>query len=198
MQLFGKKKEEPKTPSAPIPYANKDLQEIQKAVEPKNIFPTLAPEQTEQQVSQQNFSRMGMMPTSLKPMAQPAGNETESEETVEEPARQYAPLFVKIDRYRNILNALGQVRTAMVMIHNSFNALAQLENARSDTLKVLEKSLEKVEKKIANLDSELVKPAGYATQLPAEEYADAATIETTIADLRGQIEQLKAELDQAV
>lgn len=193
MHLFGKKKEEPVVPeNSPVPYANKDLQEIHQAVEPRPIFPTLATEPTEHREQRQEFPKMKM-----QEFRQPEQEENEEEPTEEMPAKQnFAPLFVKIDRYRNILNALGQVRTAMVMIHNSFTALSELERARSDTLKVLEKALDRVEKKIANLDSELVKPAGYATQMPSEEYADAATIETTIADLRGQIDQLKSELDQ--
>lgn len=119
--------------------------------------------------------------------------EHKEEKEPERPA--FAPLFVKIDRYRSILNSLGYLKTALVMVKNSFATLNELERARNQTLDVIQKALEKIEKKISSLDIELVRPAGFHEPTEAIEYHDVETIEATIADLKGQIDQLKAELE---
>jgi hypothetical protein len=40
-----------------------------------------------------------------------------------------------------------------------------------------------------------VRPSGYHEIVETPEYQDVETVEATIADLRGQIEQLKTELE---
>ncbi|MBI4010152.1 MAG: hypothetical protein HY361_03105 [Candidatus Aenigmarchaeota archaeon] len=115
------------------------------------------------------------------------------EEKVDRPA--FAPLFIKIDRYRNILNALGQLRTSIVMIRNSFSTLNELEKARFETLKLIEDAVGRVEIKLSALDSELLRPAGHHPEI-SPEYQDVETVHATVADLKGQIDQLKAEMEQ--
>jgi chromosome segregation ATPase len=129
--------------------------------------------------------------TPVEQLIKEAEKPKEVEQKQEKPA--FAPLFVKIDRYRQILNAIGYLKTTMVMIKNSLLTLNELDKARAETVKVLEEALEKTEKKISELDSELVRPAGYH-ELEEPEYQDMETIEATIADLKGQIEMLKSEL----
>ncbi len=118
------------------------------------------------------------------------------EERVDRPT--FAPLFVKIDRYRQILNTLGYLKTAMIMIKNSFVTLNELERARLETSSLIKEALEKIDKKISALDTELIRPAGFHDTAQSEklEYQDVETVEATVADLKGQIDQLKAELDR--
>lgn len=108
----------------------------------------------------------------------------------------YAPLFVKIDRYRNILSALGSIKAAMGLIKNSFGALNELDKARIQTMGLIRDALDKVEKKMDALDHELVRPTGFNTQATPEEYQDVHNVTATVADLKGQIQQLKSELQQ--
>jgi len=107
----------------------------------------------------------------------------------------FAPLFVKIDRYRNILSAMGQIRTSIAMIRNSFATLNELERARLETLKLIEEAVNKVEAKISSLDSELLRPTG-ALPEAMPEYHDVETVQATVADLQGQIKEMKSELDR--
>ncbi len=110
----------------------------------------------------------------------------------------FAPLFVKIDRYRGILSAIGYLRTALVMVRNSFVTLRELDKAREQTMDLIVNALEKMDGKLSNLDTDLVRPAGYHNESSAkiqEEYHDVETVHASIADLKGQIDQLKSELE---
>lgn len=103
------------------------------------------------------------------------------------------PLFIKLDRYREVISNLTQLKTLVVVVKNSLSTLSQLEKARTDTIEVIKKTLDKINEKLSALDNELVKPTGF-TAAPTPEYHEIQSVETSIASLRGQIEQLKAEL----
>lgn len=184
MALFGKKKPEPK----PAPSSN-NIDEIMRAVAPK--FPVIPPQP---------------IPAPKEKVRMPdRGDEEEEPEHTEvrervreikEPDRpQFAPLFVKIDRYRNILSAVGHLRASFAMVRHAFATLNELEKAKHETMKTVQKGMESIEKRLSNLDSELVRPAGFTEPMDSKEYADVQTVEATIADLRGQIEQLKEEME---
>ncbi len=132
------------------------------------------------------------IPRPMPPMMKSQDTPKLIEEKVARPM--FAPLFVKIDRYRNILNALGQLKTSIVMIRNSFSTLNELEKARFETLKLIEEAVGRLENKLSALDTELVRPAGFHSDA-SPEYQDVETVHATVADLKGQIEQLKSELD---
>jgi hypothetical protein len=120
----------------------------------------------------------------------------------------FAPLFVKIDRYRQILTSIGNLKTTMIMIKNSMMTLAELDKARDETFKLVQNAIGKLENKLNTLDQELVRPTGFMDRptpsyeshatIDNQEYQDMETVEATIADLKGQIEQLKLELDAVV
>jgi len=106
----------------------------------------------------------------------------------------FAPLFVKIDRYRQILNSIGYLKTTMIMIKNSLMALTELDKAREETIKLIQDAVGKLENRLVSLDKELVRPTGYHEISEKHEYHDVETVEATVADLKGQIEQLRSEL----
>lgn len=133
-------------------------------------------------------------PPRLLPPIQKQPTPQPQEPMVKEERPAYAPLFVKIDRYRNVLNALGQLKTSVIMIRNSFSTLNELEKARYETLKLIEDAVGKLESKLSALDAELLRPAGQHMEA-SPEYQDVQTVHATVADLKGQIEQLKSELD---
>jgi hypothetical protein len=110
-----------------------------------------------------------------------------SEETV-----QFAPLFVKIDRYRQILNAMNYLKSMLAMVKNNFNVLNEMEKLRNDNLKLVQEAVDKIDKKIKTLDSEFLRPSGFIEQMP--ELHDVQGLQATIADLRSQVDQLKSDL----
>lgn len=174
MALFGRKKEK----------TDEVLEEIRKAVEENKTIPSPAIQQPVEKPIEKK-------PVEVKPKPEV--------EELEKPT--YAPLFIKLDRYRQILNAIGHLKTSMIMLKNSFITLAELDRAREETFKLLQDAMEKLEKRMSTLDQELVRPSGYRELTETEkpeyhaDYHDVETVEATIADLKGQIEQLKTELE---
>ncbi len=110
-----------------------------------------------------------------------------------------APLFVKIDRYRQILGTIGNLKTALVIVKNSLGTLHQIEKTRDATFEIVSDIVNKMDEKLVNLDNELLRPAGFhETSESSPEKQDIRSIEATVADLQGQIEQLKSELGKMI
>jgi vacuolar-type H+-ATPase subunit I/STV1 len=104
----------------------------------------------------------------------------------------FAPLFVKLDRYRQILNTMNYLKNTMNMIKNTLSILNELEKIKSENLKLIEDTIEKADKKILTLDSEFMRPSGFIEEMP--ELSDVESLEATLVDLREQVNQLKSEL----
>ena len=176
MPLFGKKKEEDNKQGEEI------ISEVNRLLQDSGVKRVENLERTAQAATKSNVQ-----------VAEKIGVEKEK---LERPP--FAPLFVKLDRYRAILNTLGYLKTAIMMMKNSFVTMGELERAREQTVGVLREGMEKIEEKLVSLDSELIRPAGYHEATVPEElvYQDTETVEATIADLKGQIDQLKFELQK--
>lgn len=125
-------------------------------------------------------------------MKKPIPTEKPKEKEPKKPS--FAPLFVKLTRYKQILNAMNYLKTTMVMIRNTFSILNELERLKAENLKMIQSAMEKVEKRLLTLDSEFMRPSGFTEELP--ELHDVESLEATIADLKSQIDQLKTELER--
>ena len=110
-----------------------------------------------------------------------------------------APLFVKMDRYRQILTTIGNLKTALMITKNSLDTLKQIEKVRDETFNIISDIVGKMDDKLIELDNNLLRPAGFhGTEEVSLEQQDIRGIEATVADLQGQIEQLKSELGKMV
>ncbi len=110
-----------------------------------------------------------------------------------------APLFVKMDRYRQILTTIGNLKTALMITKNSLSTLQQIEKIRDETFGIVNDIVERMDEKLIMLDNDLLRPAGFHDNADssAEEH-DIRSIEATVSDLQGQIEQLKSEIGKMV
>lgn len=110
-----------------------------------------------------------------------------------------APLFVKMDRYRQILTTIGNLKTALMIVKNSLATLNQIEKVRDETFSLVSDIVEKMDDKLIDLDNNLLRPAGFHdnTEVSTEQQ-DIRGIEATVADLQGQIQQLKSELGKMI
>lgn len=107
-----------------------------------------------------------------------------------------APLFIKLDRYRQILSHLQELRRTLGSIKNAFSILNELDRLRYENMKSLQGTIELVDKKLADLDSEFLRPAGFQEEVPSEEYVEG--LETELDDLKNQVNELKSELKDAI
>lgn len=123
--------------------------------------------------------------------------EEKKEEEVIKPEMQkrpgFAPLFVKIDKYRSILSSISDIKTTLIMIKNAFMIQKEIEGLRDENKKMLELAISKLDKKILTLDSEFLRPTGFEEEFPSQIY-ESGGIEGVVDDLKKQIEGLKTEL----
>ena len=132
-----------------------------------------------------------MLPEPPKPVEQP--------KMMREEKPTVAPLFVKIERYRQILNTIGTLKTSLIVVKNSLDTLDQIEKARDQVYSIVTDVVGRMDEKLVNLDNELLRPAGFHTPSDASpEQQDVRSIEATVSELRGQIDQLRSELGKMV
>lgn len=112
----------------------------------------------------------------------------------EEPKKPaFAPLFVKIDRYKSVLNMLNDLKATVILVKNAINVQENIEKVREDNRKLIESAINKIENKIVTLDSEFMRPKGFEDKMPPMLY-ESGSLEGVVEDLKVQIEDLKSEL----
>lgn len=104
-----------------------------------------------------------------------------------------APLFVKLEKYKQILSDLGGLRTTITAIKNAFSLLNELDKLRYENMKMIQNAIETVDKKLIALDLEFLRPAGFQEELPSDVYDE--SLESELKSLKSQVDQLKSELE---
>lgn len=128
--------------------------------------------------------------------AQPAPKIEEKPILPEKPVS--APLFVKLDKYKRILDSISELRKMINSIQEAFASLIELENLKRENLKIIQNAIGTTERRLSALDSEFLRPPGYGEETRKETFvsedATSESLEPGIADLKAQVEQLKSEL----
>ncbi|MDI6798987.1 MAG: hypothetical protein QMD12_03295 [Candidatus Aenigmarchaeota archaeon] len=131
------------------------------------------------------------IPTPIQtPTPAPLPEPEKPKEEVKEEKPAFAPLFVKLDKYRQILMLLSELKTTLVAIKNNFTVLNEIEKIEEENIKLLQKAIEKVDKKIVSLDTQLLRPPVFEEELPTE----AEELGDVLSSLKSEVEQLKSEL----
>lgn len=115
-------------------------------------------------------------------------------EEVKEERPAFAPLFVKLDRYRQILMLLSELKTTIAAIKNTFTVLNELKKIEDESTKLLQKAVDKVDKKLVALDTQFLRPSGFEEEFPTE----AEELGDVLSSLKSEVEQLKSELQTIV
>jgi archaellum component FlaC len=120
--------------------------------------------------------------------------ESASHQTVEkqEFGTGFSPLFIKIEKYKQILNAMNYLKNTVMMVKNTYAVHTELEKLRAENLDILKDAIDKLDKKLLTLDSEFMRPSGYVEHMA--ELHDVHSIATAINDLRSQVEELRQDL----
>jgi len=120
----------------------------------------------------------------------PPENEShpEKEEKHEET---FAPLFIKIERYREITSKIGSAKATLESLKSSLSLLRELEKLREENLKVIEGIVSKLEKKLDELEMEFLKRGGIISQM--KEVKDVESLLSSLSEVKSRIEEIKAE-----
>ncbi len=162
-----------------------DIQEIKNVVEGKKITEKIEEKPKEEKIEE---------PTEEVPVEVEKPVEEEKpvpKKELKKPA--FAPLFVKIDRYKSVLDTINEIKTTIMMIKNALIIQKQIEDLRNENRVLLESAVDKVGKKVLTLDSEFLRPRGYEEEFLPPAY-ETEGLEGVVDDLKKQIESLKSEL----
>ncbi len=118
--------------------------------------------------------------------------EREDEEVVNIPNPAGAPLFVKIEKYKEIVKSVLEIRTFISGTKQAFTILSEIETIRNDALNILKTSMQRLEKRVVELDNLMLRPRG----IPFEEddVEEVGHVEDGLMDLQKQVSELKREL----
>ena len=103
-----------------------------------------------------------------------------------------APLFVKVDKYRDIITSIHEMKLYVSSTKQVFSVLQEIESLRADTLNVLRATMQRLERSVIEMDSELLRPQGVA--MSEEKSSEVTHIESSLSELQKQLLDLKREL----
>ena len=209
MALFGKKKESIKDLD---PEVARELEAFMKEQKEQQKKPEIQQEQSQfsspedlmkmtgEQVNpsypQPQFSAHSMQPIQPRQVSQipqvRMQPQTNAQPAQKQDKATFAPLFVKIDRYRNILKSLGELKTTLALLKNAFVMLDQIEKIENENMNLIASALDNIEKKMMSLDSEFLRPSGFEDE--TSETYEFQNVQAVVSDLQSQIEQLKNEM----
>jgi len=90
---------------------------------------------------------------------------------------------------------MNYLKMSINLIKNQLSILSELDRLREENLKLLHSAVNRVNNRLMKLDSEFMRPSGFMEEMPELQMQDAESLESTIADLKGQIEHLKSEVE---
>jgi chromosome segregation ATPase len=124
---------------------------------------------------------------------EPEAESMPPEPKVEKEKPDFAPLFVRINKYRQILQTMNYLKTTVNATKSTLSVLKELDKMRRENLKILEGAIDKVNQRLMTLDSNFMRPSGYVENVP--EFRDVESLGPTLEELKGQIDQLKSQIE---
>ena len=134
---------------------------------------------------------------SARPVYEPLGaaplpHEVIDLERMVEEAPKMAPLFIRVDRYKDILANLNEIKDSINHLKNMLNIRKEIHRVNFETDDRLEKAIHKISSTTNNFSNEFVRLRGVKDYMkePAKEAEDG-----TISKLSEEVLRLKQELD---
>lgn len=110
--------------------------------------------------------------------------------SVAEP-KSFAPLYIKVDKYREVLQKVQKMRTLINNIRSLALLQDQIAKAREDASIALKKNIDDFENTAAQLDQELVRPQHFE---PYIKETGVQSVEGYTQELQGEVDKIKKQL----
>lgn len=107
-----------------------------------------------------------------------------------------APLFVKVEKYEEILRNVREMMAFVSGIKQLFAILNEIESVRSDAIKIMRATVQRLEKDMIQIDSELLRPKGVEVGEKEPGEAELYHIEDSLSDLQKQLATLRRDLQE--
>ncbi|NOX71304.1 MAG: hypothetical protein GXO64_01215 [Candidatus Micrarchaeota archaeon] len=128
-----------------------------------------------------------------KPMPSLSEHKTESPVQVpKRPVEKHAspPLFIKIERYREIVKQIQDLRSTALTLRDALDALFEMEREIKAGLDIAQKTLDKFNTTLLALDGSLIRSQGIDVE-PAEESKE---LEEYIRKIYSQVERIRTDM----
>lgn len=109
----------------------------------------------------------------------------------------FAPLFVKIDRYKEILNSIENLKSILLGVRDLLNLMQQLDRIKIESETLLNKNIQEVIMNISSMDKEFIRPKGVSAEDAVHDMHDNTGYEKVgnyISDLQRELDNLKSQL----
>lgn len=109
----------------------------------------------------------------------------------------FAPLFIKIDRYQEILNSIENLKSILLGVRDLLNLMQQLDRIKIESETLLNKNIQEVILIISNMDKEFIRPKGVSVEDSVQDARDSMGYEKVgnyIGDLQRELDNLKSQL----
>ncbi len=113
----------------------------------------------------------------------------------------FAPLFVKIERYRNVLATIDNLKSILLGVRDLLNLMQQIDKIKLESEMFLQKNIQEIVKNIAEMDKEFVRPKGIpeGIKLSADDSKEskelhAGKVESYVDELSRELERLRSQL----
>ncbi|MFH7918302.1 MAG: hypothetical protein QW631_03270, partial [Candidatus Aenigmatarchaeota archaeon] len=111
-----------------------------------------------------------------------------------------APLFVKVEKYREIITIIQEIKTLLAGLRNLFSILEEIDQVKSDTLNTLRITLQRVEKNITQLDANFLRTGSEEIEKVKEtikpKAIEANELEDSLKQLYEELTTMKSEIEK--
>ncbi|MFH0837213.1 MAG: hypothetical protein V1870_03730 [Candidatus Aenigmatarchaeota archaeon] len=105
-----------------------------------------------------------------------------------------APLFIKVEKYKEIAASVNEMRHFISGIKQIFLVMNEIQEVQQNSVNILRVSVQRLEKSMEWVDKAMLKPAGFE-DLPVVE-GESRQIEQSLMDLQREISGLKRDLEK--
>jgi hypothetical protein len=99
------------------------------------------------------------------------------------------PVFIKIDKYTDIVRNIGKLKSYALNLRDALDALADIEKELTTGISISHKALDDFNSIIALLDSKLLRASAIKDEIP-----DSADVDKYIKGIYEQMDRIKSEL----
>ena len=103
-------------------------------------------------------------------------------------------LFVKVDKYREVLTTLQELKLFVSGVKHLFGIMHEIEAVRTDAMNIMRATVDRLEKSIIEIDSELLRPRGVTLTDYDRTGSEITHVEQSLTDLQNQLSDLRRQL----
>lgn len=111
----------------------------------------------------------------------------------EEKVERELPIFIRLDRYNQIVSLLNGLKMLVKDITNIITTMNEIERIRNDNFNLLQKTLGRLKEKIEIFDSHLTKPKLLEKKIEIKK-EEIESIEESLTKVKDSLERIRVEL----